>query len=164
MHLNEYKKNLKKSLRPRTLTFFVKDNKIMLGYKKRGFGKGNFLGIGGKVEPGESIEVAARREILEEVEVTAKSLQQKATLNFYFPHIEDESWNQQVHAFILREWEGEPQETEEIRPQWFELSQIPYSKMWNDAHFWLPLILEGKVVAADFLFDENLKVIASNIS
>lgn len=44
-----------------TLTFVVDAGKILLGMKKRGFGAGRWNGFGGKVDPGESIEEAAKR-------------------------------------------------------------------------------------------------------
>lgn len=34
---------------------------VLLGMKKRGFGAGKWNGFGGKVQPGETIEEAARR-------------------------------------------------------------------------------------------------------
>lgn len=43
---------------------FVRDlqnKKILLGYKKRGFGKDKWNGLGGKVEPNETIFDGARR-------------------------------------------------------------------------------------------------------
>ena len=52
MNLQKYKASLQKSLRPRTLCFLLKKNHVLLGLKKKGFGKGNWLGIGGKVEAG----------------------------------------------------------------------------------------------------------------
>lgn len=36
---------------------------LLLGYKKRGFGKDMYNGFGGKVEPGESVSEAAHREL-----------------------------------------------------------------------------------------------------
>ena len=37
------------------------NNKILLGYKKRGFGFGKWNGFGGKVEQSESISECAKR-------------------------------------------------------------------------------------------------------
>lgn len=44
-----------------TLVLVVQPGKVLLGMKKRGFGAGKWNGFGGKVEPGESIEEAAKR-------------------------------------------------------------------------------------------------------
>lgn len=38
-----------------TLMFVVEDNRVLLGFKKRGFGSGKYNGFGGKVELNESI-------------------------------------------------------------------------------------------------------------
>ncbi len=159
MKLSEYKKIIRKPLRPRTLVFLMKDNRVLLGFKKTGFGKGYFLGIGGKVEKGESIEEAAKREVREEITVTLSHIKHVGVLSFYFPHVEDESWNQQVHVFVADEWDGEPTESEEIRPEWFAKDHVPMDKMWDDAQYWLPAVLEGKPVENEYLFNAELKVI-----
>ncbi|XP_013792352.1 7,8-dihydro-8-oxoguanine triphosphatase-like [Limulus polyphemus] len=44
-----------------TLVFVRKQAEVLLGLKKRGFGKGKWNGFGGKVEPSETIEQAAKR-------------------------------------------------------------------------------------------------------
>ena len=49
-----------------TLVFVHDNQKVLLGYKKRGFGAGRWNGFGGKVETGETLEQAARRELKEE--------------------------------------------------------------------------------------------------
>lgn len=161
MNLIEYKSTLKKNHKPRTVIFLVKDDNVLLGYKKSGFGKGYYLGIGGKVEENETVEEGALREFEEEVGVKIKlsALKKMAVLDFYFSHIPDESWNQQVHAYIVTDWEGEPKETEEIKPVWFNKDRLPLEEMWDDAKYWIPNILNGQVVYKEFLFDSNLKVI-----
>ncbi len=147
-----------KLLRPRTLAFLLRETDILLGLKKKGFGKNYLLGIGGKVENGETIEAAARREIAEEIYVLLPELHKVGVLNFYFPHIEDGSWDQKVHVFTATKWEGEPQESEEIKPAWFKKDNIPYENMWDDARYWLPQILTGQSVEEEFVFDQALKV------
>jgi len=37
--IEDYKKILPEPLRPRTLCFLIRDNKVLLGRKKKGFGK-----------------------------------------------------------------------------------------------------------------------------
>ena len=39
----------------------VPQRRILLGMKKRGFGAGKWNGFGGKLEPGESVQEAAKR-------------------------------------------------------------------------------------------------------
>ena len=50
-----------------TLCIPIKENGVLLGLKKRGFGSGRWNGFGGKVEEGETIEQATLRELDEEV-------------------------------------------------------------------------------------------------
>lgn len=44
-----------------TLVLVHDATKVLLGMKKRGFGVGRWNGFGGKVEPNETIEEAAKR-------------------------------------------------------------------------------------------------------
>jgi hypothetical protein len=59
--------NIEACLRKIYSLVFVRDklaNKILLGYKKRGFGVNKWNGLGGKCEPGESIIECAKRYML----------------------------------------------------------------------------------------------------
>ncbi len=44
-----------------TLAFVRESSRILLGYKKRGFGAGRWNGFGGKVQKGETIQEGALR-------------------------------------------------------------------------------------------------------
>ncbi len=153
-----------KLLRPATLTFLLRETDVLLGLKKKGFGKNYLLGIGGKVEIGETIEAAAKREVAEEICVLLPELHKVGVLNFYFPYVEDGSWDQQVHVFTATRWEGEPQESKEIKPTWFKKDNIPYGNMWDDARYWLPRLLTGQSIEGEFVFNQELKVTHSNIT
>lgn len=146
-------------VQPCTLLFLRKGNQILLAMKKRGLGQGRFNGVGGKIEPGETVEQATIRECQEEIEVTPTEFHQVARLDFLMDSDSAEPWKLDGHVFIATQWQGEPTETEEMAPEWFKLSDIPYDHMWSDDIYWLPQVLEGKLIKASFVFDsaENLR-------
>lgn len=134
-----------------TLTIICQDSRILLGMKKRGFGAGRWNGFGGKIELGETIEEAAARELFEESNIVASDLLEIGTLIFKFV---DATPDLEVHVFRAKKFSGQPQETEEMRPQWFEIKDIPYEKMWADDIFWLPLLIAGQKFQGEFIFDK----------
>lgn len=132
-----------------TLCILHNDEKILLGMKKRGFGQGKWNGFGGKVQDGESIEKAAEREITEEAGITAHNLTKRGIITFEF---EDDPVLLKVHVFSASGFDGEPQESDEMKPSWFELSEIPFNEMWPDDRYWMPLLFAGKNFNAYFKF------------
>ena len=68
-------------------------------------------------------------------------------------------WNQIVHVFTAAIWKNEPQESDEMRPEWFGHSLIPFDKMRADDRHWLPLVLQGKQITAQFTFAEDNQTI-----
>lgn len=138
-----------------TLCFLLKDNKVLLAMKKRGFGVGKWNGVGGKVMEGEDIAAAAVREIKEEIGVTVvpKDLEPMGALDFDFSDNHD--WAQTCSIFVVRAWEGEPAESEEMRPQWYPKSALPFDDMWIDDSHWLPMVLAGKKIKGRFLFEDR---------
>ncbi len=133
-----------------TLCIVQKDKKVLLGFKKTGFGAGQWNGFGGKVEKGESIEDAAKRELKEESCLTAQEISKRGILNFEF---EEYPEILEVRVFQTDKFEGISEETREMRPEWFSIDELPYKEMWtSDAH-WMPLLLAGKKFKGSFLFD-----------
>jgi len=133
-----------------TLCIPIKDDKVLLGMKKRGFGSGRWNGFGGKIEQGETIEQGALRELNEEVGIKDGELEKKGILEFSF---QNDDKVLEVHIFKLINFLEEPIETEEMRPQWFSIDEIPFSQMWPDDKYWFPLLLNGKLFEGEFLFD-----------
>jgi 8-oxo-dGTP pyrophosphatase MutT (NUDIX family) len=157
-------------MRQATLCFLIRDNQnnkeILLALKKKGFGEGKWNGIGGKFDfkRDSSILETAIREMREEINIRIKEQEKMAILNFSYPYLEsDEEKEWQVHVFFVRKWKGEPIETEEMLPKWFKISEIPYDSMWPDDKFWLPEILKGKKLKADFIFKKGENILKYNI-
>ena len=134
-----------------TLCIVYQHPKVLLGMKKRGFGAGNWNGFGGKVEKGETIEEGAIRELKEECGITALDIVKNGIINFGF---ESDPQKLEVHIYSVKNFEGEPNETEEMNPMWFHIDEIPFKNMWSSDLFWVPLILKGKKFKGSFLFDK----------
>jgi|AntRauTorcE11897_2_1112592.scaffolds.fasta_scaffold00161_11 mutator protein MutT len=146
-----------------TLLFLLNGDQVLLAMKKRGFGAGLYNGVGGKLDPGETVEQAAVRECQEEVTVTPRHIQKVAQLNFVFAESKPPQPDMYVTTFITSEWDGEPNETEEMSPKWFKQADIPYKDMWEDDPHWLPQVLEGKKVVGDFSFNLQNKLIRHDV-
>jgi 8-oxo-dGTP pyrophosphatase MutT (NUDIX family) len=153
--------NYKNSLRDVTLCYLVDrdSNSILIAMKKRGFGKGKYNGVGGKLQDGEIIEQAMIRETYEEIGVRPSTYKKVAELSFYFGGSRpNPDFNQKVHVFISESWDGKPLESEEMKPEWVKIDNIPLERMWADDKYWLPEVLKGKYVEAAFLFGDNEKI------
>lgn len=126
-----------------TLVFIQKDNRVLLGLKKRGFGINKWNGFGGKVEAYETIIDAAARELKEEccVDVKTRDLKNIAHLEFTF---EGEPMLMDVRVFTTNVFEGTPKETEEMLPKWYMVDDIPFNDMWPDDKLWFPYMLKNK--------------------
>jgi 8-oxo-dGTP pyrophosphatase MutT (NUDIX family) len=142
-----------------TLAIMLKDGKIFLWEKKRGFAKWVLNWVWGKVEWCESLEECMIREAKEEIWIDILKQEKVWILHFYFE--EKPEWNQSVHLFDVIEYSGKIIESDEIRPFWFSLDNIPYEKMWEDDIYWLPRVLNWeKDIEYKFYFDwENGKIL-----
>ncbi len=143
-----------------TLCLICKDNKVLLGLKKRGFGIGKWNGFGGKVNKGETIEEATKRELFEESGLTTNNIEKMGVLDF--------SWHSkpeilQVNIFKCTNFSGILTENEEMKPEWFDLDKIPFENMWPDDKHWFPLFLEGKKFNGKFVFDDNNSILKQEL-
>jgi 8-oxo-dGTP pyrophosphatase MutT (NUDIX family) len=138
-----------------TLIIIHQNNRVLLGIKKRGFGAGKLNGFGGKLEPGELLIDGAKRELREEAGIEAEEVEELGRLVFKFqnhPEIMD------VHVFKSRRFTGEPIETEEMSPRWFNESEVPFKEMWPDDKYWFPLFLQNKLFKGFFEFNDRHEI------
>ena len=131
------------------LLFVIRDGQVLLIHKKRGLGAGKLNGPGGKIEPGETALEAAVREVEEELCIVPHDPEKRGELHFAFVD------GLHLHCTVFRAggFDGEPTETDEAKPEWFDFNSIPYDRMWADDVLWLPGVLSGKRFRAWFDFD-----------
>ncbi|XP_018410940.1 PREDICTED: 7,8-dihydro-8-oxoguanine triphosphatase-like [Nanorana parkeri] len=68
-----------------------------------------------------------------------------------------------VHIFRADTFNGEPAESEEMRPQWFPLEKIPFDSMWPDDSIWFPLFLQKKKFQGYFKFEGHDKILSHTL-
>ena len=132
-----------------TLLFVIVDRKVLLIRKKRGLGAGKINGPGGKLDAGETPQQCALREVSEELCIDAINPKSRGELRFQFI----DGYSIHVHVFVADQYRGEPTETDEAIPLWYDIADVPYTEMWADDRVWLPAVLEGSGVDGRFTFD-----------
>ncbi|MBU2109803.1 8-oxo-dGTP diphosphatase [Patescibacteria group bacterium] len=133
---------------------------VLLGMKKRGFGAGRWNGFGGKVNEGEEIIEAARRELLEEARIIVDKVEHVGILDFFW---KDKSEVLEVNIFKANDFKGEPVESEEMKPEWFHIDEIPFMEMWPDDKYWFPLFLKDRKFIGRFLFDDSDNILEQEL-
>ena len=135
-------------------------SQVCLAMKKRGFGQGMWNGSGGKPELNETVEMAAKREVQEEFLVKIIELEKRGEISFV---LREEGKQILMHTFLATKWNDDPKETEEMRPQWFSIDEVPYKEMWASDQEWLPEILSGKKIRAEYSYDHEGGKVESRI-
>lgn len=132
------------------------ESRVLLGMKKRGFGMDRWNGFGGKIKDNETAVQAAGRELKEEANIVPLKMELIGNLYFKFQDTGDEM---DITVFSVTDFDGIPTESEEMRPQWFHKTEVPYDKMWADDKYWLPLLFAGKKFNGDFEYmDYNIMI------
>jgi len=144
--------------------YILDGDKVLLIYKKRGFGKGLYNGFGGKLENGEGSLDALKREGYEELSIKILEAEYCGKLFFY----DDNKLAMDCDVYIVKKYSGKPKESEEVKPMWFDLNEIPFDKMWEDDKYWLKHLLKeekfmGKFYFTD-LFGENPRLLSHEIT
>ncbi len=138
---------------------FNNKSQILLCMKKRDFWVWKYNGAWWKVKQDETIIDAAKRELEEETWIKIKDDKLEKRWLLHFEWIKNPDWNQDVHLFTVKDFNWNFIETEEMKPEWFNIKNIPYDKMWEDDKIWLPEILKWKNIEYIFSFGEDWKIL-----
>uniref|UniRef100_A0A2H8TVJ5 Oxidized purine nucleoside triphosphate hydrolase n=1 Tax=Melanaphis sacchari TaxID=742174 RepID=A0A2H8TVJ5_9HEMI len=144
-----------------TLTLIFKNDEILLGMKNRGMGKGKWNGFGGKVEPNETIDDAAKREVKEECGLDVISMKKIGIIDFEYVGSKEIL---EGHIYFCDLFEGDIVESDEMAPiKWFKIKDSPCDNMWIDHKFWFPMILKQISFKAHFKYLNDDTMLDSTI-
>lgn len=103
--------------------------------------KEKWIGVGGKIEPNESIEECLRREVMEETGLVLTKYQYRGKIYFYSDIYEDEL----MHLYTATEFTGEVTECNEGELAWIEKSDILNLNLWEGDKIFLQKMLQEDI-------------------
>jgi len=146
-----------------TLCHVIRGDKVLLKKAARGISVGKWNAPGGKIDPGETPEQCAKREVLEETGLRVSDLFYHGTLEFMMDG--KRTVHLRGHLFSTRKASGRLRSTEEGPVKWVSLAELPWGEMWEDDLYWMPLMLLGTRFDARFAYDKaNRHVVEFSMS
>lgn len=141
-----------------TLCYIRSGERYLMLYRDRKTGDpnmGKWLGIGGKIEPGETPDECCRREVLEETGLKLMSVRFHGVIRFRADEYEDEDMylyssdefeptDEKARRLFLETGKFEPQECSEGRLEWIDASELMLLPMWEGDRAFLSKLLDGQ--------------------
>jgi 8-oxo-dGTP diphosphatase len=114
--------------------------------------EGKWNGLGGKLDPGESPEECAVREIFEEAGLRVRNLQLKGFLTFPL-FANDEDWY--VFVYVVKDFEGELIDSPEGNLRWVDDADLTSLNLWEGDPIFLPLLDRPGVFSGKFVYKDG---------
>ena len=141
-----------------TLSYIEKNGSYLMLHrvkKKNDVNHDKWIGVGGKLEEGESPFDCARREILEECGIAVKDLRYRGIVTF----VSDEYGTEYMHLFTATDYEGEIRsDCDEGNLEWVKKDTVSSLPIWEgdkiffrlldteDRFFSLKLVYKGETL------------------
>jgi len=122
-----------------TLCYIQKDDCYLLLYRNKkpnDMNEGKWLGVGGHVEPGETIDEAAVREINEETGLIVNSINCVGEILFV-----NDDYEEMMYVYETDDFSGEIKECNEGVLKWVPIKEIYSLPMWEGDKAFLPKII-----------------------
>lgn len=127
-----------------TLCYLEKDEQFLMLYrnkKENDPNEGKWIGVGGKLESGETPEMCVRREVLEETGLVLQEFTYHGVVHFCSDVWEDE----EMYLFSSKDFLGEVNfDCKEGTLKWIPKSEIMDLQLWDGDRIFLKYLLEGK--------------------
>ncbi|GKX29096.1 7,8-dihydro-8-oxoguanine triphosphatase [Vallitalea longa] len=137
-----------------TLCYIEKDGKTLMLHrvkKKNDIHEGNWIGLGGKIENGESPEECVIREIKEESGLTIKNPTLRGILTF--PEFGKDDWY--VFLYTVNDFEGQLIECDEGNLKWVNNEDVQKLKMSQGDNLFLEWLTKYKMFSAKFTYKDK---------
>lgn len=141
-----------------TMCYIKKDNKTLMLHrikKENDIHEGKWVGLGGKMEKGETPEECIIREVKEESGLTIQKPILKGFITF--PGFKnDEDWY--TFVYIAEKFEGKLIECNEGVLRWIEDSEVLNLNMWEGDRLFLEWIESGRMFSGKLTYKNGVLV------
>jgi 8-oxo-dGTP diphosphatase len=138
-----------------TLCYLKKDGQTLMIHrikKANDMHQGKWNGLGGKLEPGETPEACAIREIREESGLIAANPLLKGFLTF--PNFaNDEDWY--AFVFVVTQFSGQLIDSPEGALRWIDDDQLLDLELWEGDRIFLPWLERPGFFSGKFVYQEG---------
>ncbi len=149
-------------MRNSTICYIKKNNKTLMLHrikKENDIHQGKWIGLGGKMEEGETPEECIVREVKEESGLRIKKPRLRGILTF--PKFKDnEDWY--VFLFTAKEFEGELIESQEGTLQWIDDTEIFNLNLWEGDKLFLKWLEDNRLFSGKLVY-ENGRLIENRV-
>ena len=138
-----------------TLCYLRRDGQTLMIHrvkKANDMHEGKWNGLGGKLNPGESPEECAVREIFEESGLRVRNPQLKGFLTFP-AFSQDEDWY--VFIYLIEDFEGELIDSPEGILRWVDNADLTTLNLWEGDPIFLPWLDRPGIFSGKFIYKDG---------
>lgn len=125
-----------------TLCYIERGGKYLMLHrnkKKNDLNEGKWLGVGGKIEPGETPRDCVIREAFEETGLTLLEPEYRGKINF-FEKTDGGEFAEIMHLFTCTRFAGEIKTCDEGTLEWVNIADVPRLPLWEGDRVFLRLM------------------------
>lgn len=137
-----------------TVCYISRGNEYLMIHrvkKENDANRDKWIGIGGKLEYGESPFDCVRREVLEETGLTLNSLSYRGIITF----VSNEFGTEYMHLFTSNSFSGNiPDENDEGKLEWIDKARLMSIPMWEGDKIFLDLLdIESRFFSLKLVYE-----------
>lgn len=125
-----------------TLIYIEKDNKYLMlnrNKKENDLNEGFWIGVGGHIEKGETVEECAYREVKEETGLVLTNLDKRGTIYF-----QNDDFSEVMHLFTSSSFKGELIDCDEGELSWIDKKDVLSLHIWEGDRVFLEYLLHDE--------------------
>jgi 8-oxo-dGTP diphosphatase len=146
-----------------TLCYLCRGDEVLLLHRQKktaDISKGKYMGLGGKVDPGESPRACAIREVQEESGFLMGNPILRGTI--YFPQFSQQ--DELMFIYTADEFSGEECDCAEGTLHWIPRKDMQNYPMWEGDRTFLPWVFGDRFFEAIFRYDQNMQFVGHEVA